>query len=432
MLDWRRIVNNSELFLEGLEARGVSKSEAAELNSNIQAISAARVSKQKQADDLKAERNKDSARIAELMKTGKKTEAQELIARGKELGARIEAFEKELESSEGEFRSVLERVANIPHESVPRGKSAADNPVVRKWGTPRKFAFQPLSHDVWADKFGLIDFSRAAKVSGSRFTFLRGPMAQLERALANFMVETHAKTGYQEISAPLIVSAQTMYGMGQLPKFEEDLFKLNGRDQYLIPTAEVPVTSYFRDEILNEDDLPIKFVSLSPCFRSEAGSYGKDTKGLIRQHQFYKVELVKLVHPDQSLLELESMVTSAQSILELLEIPYQTIHLCTGDMGFNSRKTYDIEVYLPGSDKGCYREISSCSDCGDFQARRAGIRFRPKGEKGTKFVHTLNGSGLAVGRTLISVIENYQEADGSITVPKILRPYMGGLERISV
>jgi seryl-tRNA synthetase len=320
---------------------------------------------------------------------------------------------------------------------VPVGKDEQANPIVREWGTPRSFDFEPKSHDELGEKLGLIDFARAAKISGARFTFLRAGIAQLERALVNLMLDTQRTRGYEEIVPPYIVSASTMYGMGQFPKFVEDVFKVEGQDKYLIPTSEVPVTSLYGGEIVDEAMLPKKFMAFSPCFRSEAGSYGKDTKGLIRQHQFHKVELVKLTRPEESLNELESMVGDAENILKLLEIPFRTIHLCTGDMGFNSQKTYDIEVWLPGSvfesqgsKRGCYREISSCSDCGDFQARRSQIRYKPKGGKGTQFVHTLNGSGLAVGRTLVAVIENYQQKDGSILVPKVLKPYMGGLEKI--
>jgi len=333
----------------------------------------------------------------------------------------------------------LELIPNIPHTTVPVGKSAKDNVVVRKWGEIKKFDFEPKSHDELGTQLKLLDFERGGKVSVARFTFIRGDLARLERALINFMSDLHRAKGYEEISPPFIVTAKTMYGIGQLPKFAEDVFKVEGQDKYLIPTAEVPVTSLFADEILSEEELPRKFFAFSPCFRSEAGSYGKDTKGLIRQHQFLKVEMVKFSKPEQSLAELEDMVSGAEEVLKQLKIPFQTLHLCTGDMGFNSQKTYDIEVWLPGSifesagetSRGCYREISSCSDCGDFQARRSGIRFKGKNAKGTQFVHTLNGSGLAVGRTLVAVMENYQQKDGSILVPEVLRPYMGGQEKIT-
>jgi len=371
------------------------------------------------------------------MKGGQKAEAQSLIEKGKEIGKRIEAVEGGFVEIDARFERALEIIPNWPHESVPVGKSEKDNPVVREWGEKRKFSFQPLSHHDVGEKNGLLDFERAAKTSGARFTFLRGGLAQLERALASFMLDLHRGKGYEEINPPYMVNAATMYGIGQFPKFVEDVFKLEGQDKYLIPTAEVPVTSLFAGEIVPDEILPKKFMSFTPCFRSEAGSYGKDTKGLIRQHQFHKVELVKFTRPEESLAELEGMVADAEDVLKKLEIPYRTIHLCTGDMGFNSRKTYDIEVWLPGSvfdvqggGRGCYREISSCSDCGDFQARRSKIRFKPKGGKGTQFVHTLNGSGLAVGRTLVAVMENYQLENGDIEVPTVLRPYMGGLEVI--
>lgn len=437
MLDWRRIVKDEEGFKNALRRRGFADSEVQKVFAKIQDISKKRSMTLSRADELKALRNQMSQNVAQLMKAGKKDEAQNWIAQGKSLGEQIESIEKEAAAIELEFTSVLELVPNIPDESVPFGSSEKDNKEVRRWGTPRDFSFKPLSHDELGEKLGLLDFERAAKLSGARFAFLRGPLAQMERALACFMIDLHRNKGYQEIIPPYLVSESTMYGMGQLPKFREDVFKIEGQDKFLIPTAEVPVTSFYRDEILSEEELPVKFVAFSPCFRSEAGSYGRDTKGLIRQHQFHKVELVKFAHPEKSFEELESMVSDAQAVLEALELPYRTVLLCSGDMGFNSRKTYDIEVWLPGSTLdpqaakvGSYREISSCSDCGDFQARRSQIRFKSKSSKSTQFVHTLNGSGLAVGRTLIAVMENYQQADGSIVVPKVLRPYMNGLELI--
>jgi seryl-tRNA synthetase len=437
MLDWRRVVGNPQGFEQALLNRQMKSDVARATLEQISVVSKARVDRQKKSDEIKAERNKVSAQVADLMKSGQKDKAGALIAQGKELGTTIEKLEADLAASEAEFTKILELIPNWPHESVPVGKDEKANPIVREWGTPRSFDFEPKSHDELGEKLGLIDFARAAKISGARFTFLRAGIAQLERALVNLMLDTQRTRGYEEIVPPYIVSASTMYGMGQFPKFVEDVFKVEGQDKYLIPTSEVPVTSLYGGEIVDEAMLPKKFMAFSPCFRSEAGSYGKDTKGLIRQHQFHKVELVKLTRPEESLNELESMVGDAENILKLLEIPFRTIHLCTGDMGFNSQKTYDIEVWLPGSvfesqgsKRGCYREISSCSDCGDFQARRSQIRYKPKGGKGTQFVHTLNGSGLAVGRTLVAVIENYQQKDGSIAVPKVLKPYMGGLEKI--
>jgi seryl-tRNA synthetase len=437
MLDWKRIVAEPKIFETALLHRGVASAEVSATFEKIQEISRERSKVLTQSDALKSERNTVSDMVSKLMKSGQKAEAQELIQKGKDIGTQIESLELAVRSVEDRFAKVLELIPNLPHESVPVGKSEADNPVVRSWGEKRSFAFKPLTHDVLGEKTGLLDFERAAKISGARFTFLRDGIARLERALANFMLDLHRSKGYQEIVPPYIVNAQTMYGMGQFPKFVEDVFKVEGQDKYFIPTAEVPVTSFYRDEVISEDELPVKFMSLSPCFRSEAGSYGRDTKGLIRQHQFHKVEMVKFTHPEQSLAELEGMVADAEDVLKQLKIPFRTIHLCTGDMGFNSRKTYDIEVWLPASvasegqkEPGCYREISSCSDCGDFQARRAGIRVKHKAGKGTYFAHTLNGSGLAVGRTLVAVMENYQEADGRIRVPEVLRPYMGNLEFI--
>ena len=443
MLDWKRVVQNPDDFLKALKNRGYADAEAAAVFSRIESVAKERVSIQKEADDLKARRNQVSQEVSGLMKAQKKDEAQKLIQEGKELGDRITKLDEALNAKEDAFRGALELIPNIPHESVPVGKSEKDNPVVREWGVKKKFDFEPKGHDELAVGAGLLDFERAGKISGARFSFLLGELSQLERALINYMFDTHRKKGYRDISPPFIVSQSTMYGMGQLPKFREDVYKVENEDKFLIPTAEVPVTAFFMNEVLNEEQLPQKFMAYSPCFRSEAGSYGKDTKGLIRQHQFHKVEMVKFTHPDESLGELEKMVGDAEAILQGLEIPFRTIHLCTGDMGFSSRKTYDIEVWLPGSifessgatarafpARGCYREISSCSDCGDFQARRASMRFKSKTAKGTQFLHTLNGSGLAVGRTLIAVLENYQQKDGSIVVPKVLLPYMSGVEVI--
>ncbi len=437
MLDWRRVVQDKEAFKKALLNRGFKAEASSEICDRISTLASERVKTQASCDELKGQRNKVSMKVGELMKGGKKDEALPLVDEGKKLGTQIEVLEKQLAEAEMGFAQVLELVPNLPHESVPVGKSAEENKMVREWGTKRTFKFDPKSHDEIGEKSGLIDFARAGKISGARFTFVRAGLAQLERALGNFMLDLHRAKGYEEICPPYIVSAATMYGMGQLPKFKDDIFKIEGQDKYLIPTSEVPVTSFFSNEILGEETLPQKFMAFSPCFRSEAGSYGLDTKGLIRQHQFHKVELVKFTHPEKSLEELESMVNDAEDVLRKLEIPFRTMLLCTGDMGQNSRKTYDIEVWLPGSvfesqgnKKGCYREISSCSDIGDYQARRSAIRFKAKGAKGTQFVHTLNGSGLAVGRTLISVIENYQQEDGSIEVPTVLRPYMGGLTKI--
>jgi len=433
MLDWRRVIQDIPTFKKALAARGFSETQIAKVSAEIGALAEVRVKMQAVVNGLQSDRNKLSQKVGELMKERKKNEATSLIEQGKILGEKISVLEKDLAQVEDGFRAVLEVVPNLPHESVPLGKSTDDNRVVREWGTKREFSFSPQSHDELAAKNRLIDFDRGGKTSGARFTFLRAGLAQLERALVNFMLDVHRTKGYEEISVPYIVTEKTMYGTGQLPKFREDIFKVEGQDKFLIPTAEIPVTSFYSDEILREEALPRKFMAYSACFRSEAGSYGKDTKGLIRQHQFHKVELLNFTHPDSSLDALEAMTVDAENILRLLEIPFRTVLLCTGDMGQNSRKTYDIEVWLPGSifesqgnKRGCYREISSCSDIGDYQARRAQIRFKEKGGKGTRFVHTLNGSGLAVGRTLVAVVENYQQADGTITVPKALVPYMNG------
>ena len=326
---------------------------------------------------------------------------------------------------------LLETLPNIPHSSVPVGKTAADNVVVRSWGEPRAFDFEPKPHWDLGTELGIIDFERATKISGTRFAFLMGAGAQLERALINFMLSLHStEHGYTEVEPPFLVSSTTLYGTGQLPKFEQDLFKIAGEwDLYLIPTAEVPVTNLYRGEIIDGRKLPLKYTSYTPCFRSEAGSYGADTRGLIRQHQFDKVELVKFATPDTSYDELEGLTADAEKVLQLLGLPYRTVVLCTGDMGFAAAKTYDIEVWLPSQKS--YREISSCSNCEAFQARRANIKFRADGTGKAEHVHTLNGSGLAVGRTLIAILENYQQKDGTVVIPEALRPFMGGRQTIA-
>jgi seryl-tRNA synthetase len=353
-----------------------------------------------------------------------KTEMKGVADQVKELEGRLQAIEQSLETS-------LLGVPNLPVDSVPIGADADANVEVRRVGTPRTFDFTPKSHWELGPELGILDFERAAKVSGARFTVLWDQGARLERALAAFMLDVHTRErGYREVIPPYLVTAETLTGTGQLPKFESDLFKTRAgdRDLYLIPTAEVPVTALHRDEILEADSLPRKYASFTPCFRSEAGSYGKDVRGLIRQHQFHKVEMVKLATPETSMDELESMVTDAEEILKRLELPYRVMALCTGDMGFQSAKTYDLEVWLPGQD--AYREISSCSNCTDFQARRASLRYRPEPEAKPRFLHTLNGSGLAVGRTLVAVLENHQQKDGSVAVPEALRPYLGGQSEI--
>ena len=379
-----------------------------------------------ESETLKARRNAVSEEIGKLKR--EKKDASALVAEMQEEGAKLKALETDAAAVEEEMNAFLLGVPNVPHSSVPIGKDSNDNPVVRKWGEPRTFAFSPKEHTEIGEKLGILDFERAGKISGARFSLLVGQGALLERALINFMLDVHtAEHGYTEVLPPFMVKSSALMGTGQLPKFKEDLFKIEGWDHYLIPTAEVPVTNIHNDEIIDEERLPIRYTAFTPCFRSEAGSYGKDVKGLIRQHQFNKVEMVKFSSPETSYDELEKLTDNAEEILRRLGLPYQVVLLCTGDMGFSSAKTYDIEVWLPG--QGKYREISSCSNFEDFQARRANIRVRPKGGK-PRFRHTLNGSGLAVGRTLVAILENYQQEDGSVTVPEALRPYMRGLEKI--
>ncbi len=378
-------------------------------------------------EELRHKRNVVSGEIADMKKAGEDAESKILEMR--EVSTQIKELDKELAENEDVVQKTIMSLPNIPHSSVPVGKTEDDNPVERVVGDLPDFHFQPKAHWDIGEDLKILDFERAAKISGARFSLYMGAGARLERALANFMLDRHTDhNGYKEVIPPFIVSKNAMTCTGQLPKFEEDLFKLDGLDSFLIPTAEVPVTNIHQKEVLNEDDLPIKFVAFTPCFRAEAGSYGKDTRGLIRLHQFNKVELVKLANPDTSYDELESLTKDAETILQLLGLPYRVVTICTGDIGFSSAKTYDLEVWMPAQDK--YREISSCSNFEDFQARRASIRFKTKGEKGTKLVHTLNGSGLAVGRTVAAILENYQQADGSVKIPEVLVPYMGGLERI--
>jgi seryl-tRNA synthetase len=396
----------------------------------FQSMEADRKSIQSRTQELQAKRNGLSKQIG--MAKGKGEDASALMAESTALGTELDGLEKRLAAIQQTQQDFLTVIPNLPHASVPVGKSSDDNVEARRVGTPRTFDFTPKDHADLGAALGLLDFETAAKIAGSRFAVMSGPLARLHRAIAQLMLDVHtAEHGYVEVYVPYMVNADSMFGTGQLPKFKEDLFAIpRGADLgdfYLIPTAEVPVTNMVRDTIVPLDKLPLKYVCHSPCFRSEAGSYGKDTKGMIRQHQFDKVELVTIAHPDRSFDLLEELTGHAEAILKRLELPYRVVTLCTGDMGFSSAKTYDIEVWLPG--QGAYREISSCSNFEAFQARRLQARFR--NDKGKpELVHTLNGSGLAVGRTLVAVIENYQNADGSITVPAALRPYMGGLERI--
>ncbi len=379
-------------------------------------------------EELRHRRNTVSQEIANLKKRGE--DASKLIAEMKEVSSEIKNMEKEVVEYEEELQNLLMVIPNIPHESVPVGQDETDNTVVRTWGDKKEMDFEPLPHWEIGENLGILDFACAAKLAGARFALYRGLGAKLERALINFMLEIHTREhGYLEILPPFMVNRACMTGTGQLPKFEEDLFKIEGWDYFLIPTAEVPVTNIHREEVLTEDQLPISYVSYTPCFRSEAGSYGKDTRGLIRQHQFNKVELVKFTRPEESWEQLEILTRNAEEILRRLKLHYRVVCLCTGDLGFSAAKTYDLEVWLPG--QGLYREISSCSNFTDFQARRAGIRYKKKGAKGTTLVHTLNGSGLAVGRTVVAILENYQQADGTVVVPEALREYMGGVEKIA-
>ncbi len=380
-------------------------------------------------EQLRHRRNVVSDEIAAMKSRGE--DADSFISEMREVAARIKAFEIELAGYEEKIQEILINLPNIPHESVPFGQDENDNPVVREVGVPQTFDFEVLPHWTIGENLGILDFERAAKITGARFPLYFGAGARMERALISFMIDLHVGShGYTETLPPFIVNSRSMTNTGQLPKFAEDLFKLEGRDYYMIPTAEVPVTNIHQQEILDENDLPFYYVAYTPCFRSEAGSYGKDTRGLIRQHQFNKVELVKFTTPETSYQELEDLLDNAETVLKLLELPYRTVLLCTGDMGFASAKTYDIEVWMPAQNR--YREISSCSNFESFQARRAGIRFKRKGQKGTQLLHTLNGSGLAVGRTFAAILENFQQADGSVIVPEALRPYMGGLQKIEM
>lgn len=380
-----------------------------------------------QTEQLKNRRNVVSQDIAVKKKAGE--QADDLINEMKKVSDEIKALDEQLRHVDEQMKHFLLYIPNLPHDSVPLGASEDENVEVRRWGEQPVFDFSVKPHWELGEKLGILDFEAAAKVTGSRFVFYKGLGARLERALINFMMDLHAdQHGYSEMLPPYIVNAGSMTGTGQLPKFAEDAFKLEGSDYYLIPTSEVPVTNYHSDDILTIDDLPKSFVAYSACFRSEAGSAGRDTRGLIRHHQFNKVELVKLTTPEQSYDELEKLTGHAEAVLQLLKLPYRVINLCTGDLGFTAAKTYDLEVWLPHSET--YREISSCSNFEDFQARRANIRFRrePKGKP--EFVHTLNGSGLALGRTVAAILENYQQADGSVLIPEVLRPYMNNVERI--
>lgn len=421
MHDLKSIRETPDGFDSGLKRRGLEPraQQILELDTRRRAAQTA-------FQELQARRNDVSKQIGGLKKSG--GDASALMDEVASLKERIPAVEEEDRALGVEIDAILASIPNLPGDDVPEGPDESANVELRRWGVPKEFDFQALDHDAIGAKLGLMDFDGAAKLSGARFVVLKGQLARLQRAIGQFMLDLQtAEHGYTEIDPPLMVKDGAAFGTGQLPKFGEDLFKTN-TGHWLIPTAEVPLTNLFGDEIVEEKQLPIRMTALTPCFRSEAGAAGKDTRGMIRQHQFHKVEMVSIAHPDQSADEHERMTKCAETVLQRLGLAYRVMVLCTGDMGFSSRKTYDIEVWLPGQQR--FREISSCSNCGDFQARRMKARFKSEGEKGTRFVHTLNGSGLAVGRTLIAVMENYQRADGSIQVPDILLPYMGGLEVI--
>jgi seryl-tRNA synthetase len=421
MLDPKLIRENPQVVAESLKKRGN--------DFDVQKLVAADEKRRdviRTVEALKSEKNITSDQIAKLKKSG--ADAQEQIEHLRSLGKEIENLDRELRTAEAEWESLIMIVPNLPHMTVPVGAGDEDNEVVKIWGEKPSYDFEPIAHWDLGERLDILDFKRAAKITGSRFTLYKSYGALMERALINFMLDLHVtRHGYTEVLPPFMVNRDSMTGTGQLPKFEDELFKLQGFDYFLIPTAEVPVTNIYRDEILKEAELPIRFVAYTPCFRAEAGAHGKDTRGLTRQHQFNKVELVKFSHPDTSYDELESLLLDAEDVLKNLNIHYRVSCLCTGDLGFSSSKTYDIEVWLPGQDT--YREISSCSNFEDFQARRAKIRYRKANGK-IDLVHTLNGSGLAIGRTVMAVMENYQQADGSIEVPEVLRPYMQGLTRI--
>lgn len=418
MLDMKFIRENMELVAESMKNRGL-KSTALD---DFEELDEKRRDILYNVEQLRHRRNVASDKIGELKRAGE--DVTPMINEMKDVSDRIKEYEEKLKEVEEELEKILLGIPNIPHESVPVGETEDDNTVVRKWGKPREFDFEFKPHWEIGEELDILDFERGAKVTGTRFTFLKGAGARLERSLINFMLDLHTKEhGYSEIFPPFMANSASMTGTGQLPKFAKDMFKIENNDYYLIPTAEVPVTNLYQEEILEAEQLPIYHTAYSACFRAEAGAHGRDSRGIIRQHQFNKVEMVKFVHPEESFNELEKITNDAEEVLQKLGLPYQVVTLCTGDLTFSSAKTYDLEVWLPAYDT--YREISSCSNFEAFQARRAGIRYRPEPDAGTEYVHTLNGSGLAIGRTLAAILENYQNEDGSVTVPEVLRPYMG-------
>lgn len=419
MLDPKLLRSQLDVVANRLQCRHVELDTA-----KLQSFEESRRTLQSETEQLQAERNAGAKKIGLAKKSGE--DVAPIMTRMQQVNERLEIVKVELESLQNDINAFAMAIPNLPHESVPAGKGEEDNVEVHRWGTIRQFDFEPKDHADLGEALGLLDFATATKITGSRFSVMKGGLARLQRALTQFMLNLHSgEHGYQEVYVPYLVNAESLKGTGQLPKFEEDLFKLQGEKAfYLIPTAEVPVTNIARDEIIPAEQLPVKYVAHTPCFRSEAGSYGRDTRGLIRQHQFEKVELVQFVRPENSYQTLEELTRHAETVLELLGLPYRRMLLCGGDMGFSATKTYDLEVWLPAQNK--YREISSCSNFEAFQARRMQARYRDKDSK-PELLHTLNGSGLAIGRTLVAILENYQQADGSIVVPEVLKPYMGGL-----
>lgn len=422
MLDLKRIRQNFDDVAKNLANRGVK----AETLDQLKELDVKRRDLLVKSEELKAHRNVASTAIARAKRN--KEDASEQIAEMQKVSSQIKNLDAQLAEVDQELNDIVVTLPNMPHADVPVGADEDDNVEVRRWGTPRKFDFDVKPHWDLGEDLDILDWERGAKVTGSRFLFYKGLGARLERAIYNFMLDEHAKEGYTEVIPPYMVNHDSMFGTGQYPKFKEDTFELVDSDYVLIPTAEVPLTNYYRGEIIDGKDMPVYFTAMSPSFRSEAGSAGRDTRGLIRLHQFHKVEMVKFAKPDTSYDELEKMTANAENILQKLGLPYRVITLCTGDMGFSAAKTYDVEVWIPA--QNTYREISSCSNCEDFQARRAQIRYRDEADGKVKLLHTLNGSGLAVGRTVAAILENYQNEDGSITIPEALRPYMGGLEVI--
>lgn len=434
MLDARLVAENPTLISENLARRNADEATLA-IPSRIAELSETRNRLLQQAEAGRATRNQLSPQIGQMMKNGQREEAEALKAQVKQASEAVKEAEGALAAIEEERTTLLMSLPNLLHESVPEGKGEHENVEVRRWGSPPEMDFDPKPHDALAAELGLLDQEQSARISGARFAVLHGGLASLERALINFFIDTHTQDhGYQEVMVPYVVWREAMEGTGQLPKFEEDAFRLaeplNGQDAFLIPTAEVPVTNLYRGQLLDGEELPKAFVSFTPCFRSEAGSYGKDTRGLIRQHQFHKVEMVRITRAETAIAEHEALTAHAEAILQALGLHYRTVRLCGGDIGFGATLCYDIEVWLPGQQ--AFREISSCSLYGDFQSRRMKMRYRPDGEKSKPvFCHTINGSGLAVGRTLVAILENYQQADGTVIVPEVLRGYMRGLDRIT-